>query len=315
MKRSPLPFWIGIVVAAALGIIATRVVDNQYYYFAAYVVLQYIVLSTGWNILGGYTGYVNFGVAGFFAIGAYSSVVLIKWLHAPMPVLILVGGLVAGLVGLGTGYLTLRLKGVFFSIATLALAIVLQTFVTNWDYVGGSRGVYTIRPREVMFFGNYVEFLFIVMLGLALGAVAVAFLIERSWIGRGMAAIRDDEQAAEAMGVPTLRLKLFATTLSGALMGIAGAPYPYYVTYLDPSSGFNLAYAVNSVAMPLIGGTTTWVGPVIGAVLLGTVQQVATVTISSAVNLLIVGLLLVFFVVAAPDGIVGLITKLVRKRA
>jgi len=315
MKRSPLPFWIGIVVAAALGIAATRVVDNQYYYFAAYVVLQYIVLSTGWNILGGYTGYVNFGVAGFFAIGAYSSVVLIKWLHAPMPVLILVGGLVAGLVGLGTGYLTLRLKGVFFSIATLALAIVLQTFVTNWDYVGGSRGVYTIRPRTVMFFGNYVEFLFIVMFGLALGAVAIAFLIERSWIGRGMAAIRDDELAAEAMGVPTLRLKLFATTLSGALMGIAGAPYPYYVTYLDPSSGFNLSYAVNSVAMPLIGGTTSWVGPVIGAVLLGTVQQVATVTISSAVNLLIVGLLLVFFVVAAPDGIVGLITKLVRKRA
>jgi len=314
MKRSPLPFWIGIVVAAALGIAATRVVDNQYYYFAAYVVLQYIVLSTGWNILGGYTGYVNFGVAGFFAIGAYSSVVLIKWLHAPMPVLILVGGLVAGLVGLGTGYLTLRLKGVFFSIATLALAIVLQTFVTNWDYVGGSRGVYTIRPREVMFFGNYVEFLFIIMLGLALGAVAIAFLIERSWIGRGMAAIRDDELAAEAMGVPTLRLKLFATTLSGALMGIAGAPYPYYVTYLDPSSGFNLAYAVNSVAMPLIGGTTTWVGPVVGAELLGTVQQVATVTISSAVNLLIVGLLLVFFVVAAPDGIVGLITKLLRKR-
>jgi branched-chain amino acid transport system permease protein len=273
------------------------------------------VLSTGWNILGGYTGYVNFGVAGFFAIGAYTSIVLIKSLGAPMPVLILVGGLVAGLVGLGTGYLTLRLKGVFFSIATLAMAIVLQTFVTNWDYVGGSRGVYTIRPREVPLFDNYVQFLFMIMLGLALFAVASAWLIERSWIGRGLAAIRDDEQAAESMGVPTLRLKLFATTVSGFMMGIAGAPYPYYVTYLDPASGFNLAYAVNSVAMPLIGGTTNWVGPVIGAVLLGTAQQVATVTISSAVNLLIVGLLLVFFVVVAPDGIVGLVTKLVRRRA
>src|SRR3982751_4866852 len=120
-------FWISIVLIAVLGVVATRFVSNQYYYFAAYVVLQYIVLSTGWNILGGYTGYVNFGVAGFFAVGAYSSVVLIKGLHAPMPVLLLVGGLVAGLIGLGTGYLTLRLKGVFFSIATLALAIVLQT--------------------------------------------------------------------------------------------------------------------------------------------------------------------------------------------
>ncbi len=315
MKGSPLPFWIGVVAIAALGFSATRLVGNQYYYFAAYVVLQYIVLSTGWNILGGYTGYVNFGVAGFFAIGAYSSVVLIKSLHAPMPVLILVGGMVAGLVGLGTGYLTLRLKGVFFSIATLALAIVLQTFVTNWDYVGGSRGVYTIRPREVPLFDNYVQYLFFVMLLLALGAVIIAWLIERSWIGRGLAAIRDDEVAAEAMGVPTLRLKLFATTLSGFLMGVAGAPYPYYVTYLDPASGFSLAYAVNSVAMPLIGGTTNWVGPVIGAILLGTAQQVATVTISSAVNLLIVGLLLVFFVVAAPNGIVGLVSGLLRKRA
>ena len=306
MRKSSLPFLIGIVVVAFLGVAATRLLSNQYYYFAAYVVLQYVVLATGWNILGGYTGYVNFGVAGFFAIGAYTSVVLIKLLGAPMPVLILAGGIVAGLVGLGTGYLTLRLKGVFFSIATLALAIVLQTFVTNWDYVGGSRGVYTIRPREVPFFDNYVEYLFIVMLLLALGAVAAAWLIERSWIGRGLAAIRDDEQAAEAMGVPTLRLKLFATTVSGFMMGIAGAPYPYYVTYLDPASGFSLAYAVNSVAMPLIGGTTSWLGPVIGAVLLGTLQQVATVTISSALNLLIVGVNLVMFVTVAPEGILGL---------
>jgi len=315
MKKSPLPFLIGIAVIAALGFGATKLFGNQYYYFAAYVVLQYIVLSTGWNILGGYTGYVNFGVAGFFAIGAYTSVVLVKTFHAPMPVLILAGGAAAGLIGLGTGYLTLRLKGVFFSIATLALAIVLQTFVTNWDYVGGSRGVYTIRPKTVLFFDNYVEFLFIVMLLLALFAVATAWLIERSWIGRGLSAIRDDEVAAEAMGVPTLRLKLFATTVSGFMMGIAGAPYPYYVTYLDPASGFSLAYAVNSVAMPLIGGTTHWFGPVIGAVLLGTAQQVATVTISSAVNLLIVGILLVVFVVVAPEGIIGLFTKRSRKRA
>lgn len=307
-------FWLSIIAIALLGWFATRFVGNQYYYFAAYVVLQYVVLSTAWNILGGYTGYVNFGVAGFFAIGAYTSVVFIKAFHAPMPVLILAGGCVSGLVGLGTGYLTLRLRGVFFSIATLALAIVLQTLVTNWDYVGGSRGVYTIRPREIMFFHNYIEFLFVLMLLLALGSVAIAWLIERSWIGRGLAAIRDDEAAAECTGVPTLRLKLFATTLSGFLMGVAGAPYPYYVTYLDPASGFSLAYAVNSVAMPLIGGTTSWIGPVIGAVLLGTAQQIATVTISSALNLLIVGVLLVFFVVVAPDGIVGLVRKLTQRR-
>ena len=112
--------------------------------------------------------------------------------------------------------------------------------------------------------------------------------------------------AAEACGVPTLRLKLIATTISGALMGMAGAPFPFYIGYVEPASAFNLSYAVNSIAMPMIGGTTSWAGPLIGAILLGTLQQVATVTISSVVNLLIVGLLLIGFVIVAPNGIVGL---------
>ena len=120
--------------------------------------------------------------------------------------------------------------------------------------------------------------------------------------------------AAEASGVPTLRLKLIATTISGALMGMAGAPYPYYISYLQPDSTFGLDYAVNSIAMPLIGGTTSWVGPLIGAILLGSLQQIATVTISSAVNLLIVGCLLVGFVIIAPNGIVGLVHKYVQHK-
>jgi branched-chain amino acid transport system permease protein len=307
-------FWIVAVALLVAAAIMTRFVVNQYVYFAGYVVLQYIVLATAWNILGGYTGYVNFGTAGFFALGAYTTVALTQTIAPPIGISILVGGLIAGLVGLGTGYLTLRLRGVFFSIATLAMSVVLQTFITNWDFVGGSRGAYIIRPRSVLFFANYVEFLFVLMALLAVGAVAIARLIERSWLGRGLAAIRDDEVAAICLGVPTLRLKLFATTISGFLMGVAGAPYPYYVTYLDPASGFNLAYAVNSIAMPLIGGTMTWAGPVVGAVLLGTAQQIATVTISSALNLLIVGVLLVVFVIVAPGGIVGLCQRLAGRR-
>jgi len=273
-------------------------------------VLQYIVLATAWNILGGYTGYVNFGTAAFLAMGAYSSVALHKLLALPVPLLMLVGGIVSGIVGLGTGYLTLRLRGAFFSIATLALAVVVQTLVTNWDFVGGSRGAYIIRPaRAPVLGGDYISYLFLLMLALAVIAVVTARAIERSRLGYGFATIRDDELAAEASGVPTLRLKLLATTLSGAFMGMAGAPLPYYVTYLDPASGFSLAYAVNSIAMPLIGGTTSWAGPVIGAILLGTLQQVATVTISSAVNLLIVGFLLVGFVIVAPNGIIGLFSR------
>ena len=308
-------FWLFTALTVIVIFALSRLVTNDYFFFASYLVLQYIVLATAWNILGGYTGYVNFGTAGFFAIGAYTAVVLHKLFAPPIPVSIVVGGALSGLLGLGMGYLTLRLRGVFFAISTLALAVVLQTLVTNWDYVGGSRGVYIIRPSQAPLVGNYIQYLFLVMLVLAGIAVGIARTIEHSTLGFGLASIRDDEQSAEASGVPTLRLKLISTTLSGALMGMAGAPLPYYVTYLDPSSGFNLAFAVNSIAMPLIGGTQIWMGPVIGAIFLGTIQQVATVTISSALNLLIVGVLMVLFVVVAPNGIVGLFRRRGRRGA
>jgi branched-chain amino acid transport system permease protein len=308
-------FWLATAVTVAVIFGLSRFVTNEYFFFAAYVVLQYVVLATAWNILGGYAGYVNFGTSGFFAIGAYTAVVLHKLFGPPIPLTMIVAGVISGVIGLGMGYLTLRLRGVFFAIATLALAIVLQTLITNWDFVGGSRGAYIIRPAHAPLIGSYIQYLFLIMLVLAGISVAIARTVERSTFGYGLATIRDDEQAAEAAGVPTLRLKLVATVLSGALMGMAGAPLPYYVTYLDPASGFSLVYGVNAIAMPLIGGTTTWLGPVIGAVLLATLQQLATVTISSALNLLIVGLLLVGFVVVAPNGIMGLFEGRFRRRA
>jgi branched-chain amino acid transport system permease protein len=307
-------FWLVAVLVGAAFFGVSLLAPNQYYFQAGYKVLQYVVLATAWNILGGYTGYVNFGSAAFFALGAYSTVALYKLVPVPLPVLILIGGIVSGVVGLGMGYLTLRLRGAFFAIATLALAVVVQTLITNWDYVGGSRGAYIIRPTRVPILGNYIEYLYLLMVVLCVLAIGIARTIERSRLGYGFAAIRDDEQAAEAAGVPTLRLKLVATTLSGALMGMAGAPLPYYVTYLDPASGFNLAYAVNSIAMPLIGGMSSWLGPLIGALFLGSIQEITTVTISSALNVLIVGVLLVGFVIVAPNGIVGLIDSLRGRR-
>jgi branched-chain amino acid transport system permease protein len=330
--RTPAFILCQFLIAAALYL-AFRFFGNDYLFFAGYTVLQYIVLATAWNILGGYCGYVNFGSAGFFALGAYTSIFLYTVgqqvddlvpeflagvMHAifPLPVVVMtiVGGAVAGLVGLGMGYLTLRLRGVFFAIGTLALAVVLETFIVNWSFVGGSRGAYVIPPEAIPVFGPYIQFLFVLMLVLVIVALTTARLIERSRLGYGFATIRDDELAAEACGVPTLKLKLIATVVSGALMGMAGAPFPFYIGYVEPDSAFNLSYAVNSIAMPMIGGTTSWVGPMVGALLLGTLQQVATVTISSAANLLIVGLLLIGFVIVAPNGIVGLWLDWTRKR-
>jgi branched-chain amino acid transport system permease protein len=302
------------VVCAAVAFAIARWINNGYVFFAGYVVLQYIVLATAWNLLGGYCGYVNFGTAAFFALGAYSTVALHKLAPLPLPVMVFAGGVVSGGLGLAMGYLTLRLRGAFFSIATLAMAVVAQTLMVNWAFVGGSAGAYIIRPPVGPLGLPYIQYLTLLMLVVAVAAIVAARGIERSRLGYGFAAIRDDEVAAETAGVPTLRLKLIATMLSGAFMGMAGAPLPFYVTYIDPSSAFSLSYAVNTIAMPLIGGTASWPGPLIGAVLIATLQQVATVTISSALNLLIVGGVLVAFVVAAPNGILGLFGARARTR-
>src|ERR1700709_1372636 len=152
-------FYISSIAVGGLFFAFARWLGNDYLFFAGYTVLQFVVLATAWNILGGYCGYVNFGSAAFFAIGAYSSVAMRKLganigryfpeslagfakliLPLNIPTLIIIGGIMSGLIGLGTGYLTLRLRGAFFAIATLALAVVRQTLIVHWDYVGGAAG-------------------------------------------------------------------------------------------------------------------------------------------------------------------------------
>ena len=307
-------FWISIAVILVLGFVFTKLADNEFYFFAIYVILQGVIMAVAWNILGGFTGYVNFGSAGFYAVGVYTSVSLNKAFDLPLPVVVVAAGIICGLLGLAAGYLTLRLKGVYFAIATLATALVFETVVNNWKFVGGAAGIFVLPPKDSLIFDNFIELLFMLMLFLALAATAVSRYVSSSRLGQGLAAIRDDEIAAECMGVPTLKLKLISTTTMGVLMGVAGAPYPFFVTFVEPVSAFSLLIAVNAIAMPMIGGTAVWYGPVIGALLLGVVQETATVTISSELNLLIVGLLLVLFITLAPKGIVGLVQDSQKKK-
>jgi branched-chain amino acid transport system permease protein len=337
MARSNLGFVIALVLAGLLIFFGVKALGEGYYLLVAFYILQYVVLATAWNILGGYGGYVNFGSACFFAIGAYSTVFFNKAFgiqqlksldlglvtlgasHLPylvLPGAMVLGSLLAGVVGLCTGYLTLRLRGVFFSISTLALAVVAQTLVLNWSYVGGARGAYVMKPAEVAGFASSTEFVFFVMLVIALCSIWIARTVERNKLGTGLQAIRDDEDSAECSGVPTLRLKLQATALSGALMGAAGSIFPYFVTYVDPIGAFNLVHTVNSIAMPLIGGMTHWAGPVVGALLLGGVQQYfgSKNIITPELSLLFVGVLMMLFVAIAPNGILGLWQKIRSRR-
>ncbi len=302
-------FWIGAAVIFFVAFLVSLSGVNEYFFFAAYFVLTFVVLATAWNILGGYAGYVNFGTPAFFGTGAYAAVVLFKWLEAPLAVQIAGAALMGGLLGFGVGVLTLRLRGIFFAIATVAVIFIMETLMVNWRYVGGATGLQLLRPPALEPFESYTRMLFVVMAAMSIGAVAAARYIQISWIGRGLRALRDSEEAAESAGVPTLKLKLFACTVSGALMGAAGAPMPMYLSFIEPASTFNLSYTIGALGSSIIGGMSHWLGPIVGAVLLGSLQQVITVTVPGEVNVLVVGVLLVVFVVLAPDGILSLFRR------
>jgi branched-chain amino acid transport system permease protein len=179
--------------------------------------------------------------------------------------------------------------------------------VVNWSYVGGSSGAYLVRPKVFAPFTSFTEYLCLTMFAISAGAAVASAAIERSSIGAGLAAIRDDETAAAALGVPTLRLKLVAATISGAILGMAGTPLPFYNSYVNPDSAFAIGYSVNAVAMALVGGVESWPGPVGGALLLGLLQQLALAFVSSSASLALVGLVFMAFVALAPRGLIGLL--------
>jgi branched-chain amino acid transport system permease protein len=299
---------IALLVLAA-GFSLPKGVTNPYYFYAGYIVMQFVVIATAWNILGGYAGYINFGASAFFGAGVYTAALLFKAFGAPLLVQILAAGTFGVLAGVAMGYLTLRLQGVYFAIGTLALVVVFETFVHGSEYLGGARGLPILAPPPPDWFRGQTQFVFCVMLTLAVVSVVVARWIERSWVGRGLRAIRASEEAAECSGVPTLRLKLLACAISGGFLAAAGAPYPTYAAFVEPISAFSLSIGLNALAMPLIGGTRSWVGPVLGAVLLGTAQQFTTVTISSELNILVLGVVLIGFVAVAPGGLLGMLQR------
>jgi branched-chain amino acid transport system permease protein len=314
MTMRGLGFWFSAVVFLALAFALTVFATNDYVFFAGYTVLQFIVLATAWNILGGYAGYVNFGTSAFFGLGVYIAIFVFKAFDAPLVVQMLAAAVVGALLGLSIGVLTLRMQGIFFSIATIAISIIIETIIINWKFVGGASGIQLLRPAVMPPFDSYIRMLFFVAAVMVVISVAVARYVQGSWIGRGLRAVRDDEIAAECTGVPTLQLKLLACMLSGTLMSAMGAPAAMYLQYANPASAFDLNYSVSALAMSLIGGTAHWIGPILGAILLASTQQLLTVTISSEVNVLVLGLMLVFFVVGAPDGLIGLYKRMFSRR-
>lgn len=282
---------------------------DVYYLSALFTLFMYAALACGWNIFGGYTGYMNFGHAAFFGIGAYTSAfLLVRYGLSPFYTAI-IGGILAAILAAIISWPCLRLRGPYFVLVTLCLGLAVRVVVINLEFTGSSQGLW-LRLLPVSIFVNRVIF-YETMLGILLVTILIAMWIERSKFGLGLRSIRQDEDSAETQGVNATQLKIAAFIISAFLAGIVGSIYAYYRTYIHPDFIFDISISVLVVLMSLLGGCNTWVGPVIGAGILVFINEFLTAYtgIGAEISRIIYGLLLVVVIMYLPNGLIGLFKK------
>ena len=283
-----------------------------FYLSVGFILFMYVALGSSWNIIGGYSGYISFGHGAFFGIGAYVvALLLIKFGYSPFFTCIF-GGLLAALFALIVGYPVLRLKGPYFSIATLCLGLAVPVIVNNLpeSLTGGGTGLFMpLMPIDIFVSRTiYYE----IMLGLAVGTTLLARRILNTKLGLGLNAIRENETTSETIGVNSTVLKIQAFVLSAFLVGVIGGIYAYYRTYVHTSTVFDPNLSIAIVLMAIFGGSATWQGPVIGAVILTLIDQVLISAFPGApaeISRLIYGLILVLVIMFMPSGIMHFVTS------
>lgn len=280
--------------------------------------LMYVGLATSWNIMGGYTGYISLGHAGFFGFGCYALGLPLAHLHvgggyAPF-FLVPLAGLLTALFAIPVGWIALRTRAATFVIVTIAVMFMLQLAASN--LIGLTGGTGGLRFPNPGWSGDvFNDPFYYAMLGLAVAAIAASWWIRRSKFGLGLLAIRDDEDKATAVGVPTRAFKLTAFVISAALVGMMGGVYGYYVTYVYPEFVIDPTIGISMVLMAFLGGLGTVTGPVLGALLLEPAQ------LWLAYHFGAIRLYLVFFaatfllvILVLPRGIVPSLAVLLRRR-
>ncbi len=281
----------------------------------------YAYLGQAWNILGGYAGQLSLGHAAFFAIGAYASAVLATQ-YAISPWLgMFVGAALAALLSLGVGYLGFRfgLRGFYFILLTLAAAEICRLVALHLPILGGYTGLFinfSPNPWQFQFRGK-IPYYFIALGFLCVGS-GIVWLIQRSKLGAYLVAIREDEDASEALGVDTFRYKMIAYAVSAALTALGGTFYAYFQFYLQPNTVLHINHSVDIMIRPIVGGSGTILGPVLGSFLLellGEFSRTYFAAGTAGLNVAIYGVLLVIVVLFLPRGVYPMLAHLMRRRA
>jgi branched-chain amino acid transport system permease protein len=303
--------WLNIGIVGILGIwplLSGRAAQRE----TVYNILMYICLATSLNIILGYTGYVSFGHVVFFGLGGYFALYCIGKLHASLWLALLVAGLAAGLLAFLLGKAILRLRGAYFGLATIGINEAVRAFVNNFPPFGGATGI-SLNFSVYQAFGGAARALWLaygLLFGLTLFGVVLSYWIKTSKFGLGLTAIREDEDAAEVMGVNTAQYKTWAFVLSAILPGIIGALYFFKNGNIEPEEAFRLDNSIQTIVMVMLGGQGTVLGPILGAFGYQRLRGFfLTAPMFKNIQLAASGVILLLIVLFIPSGAVGWVRK------
>jgi branched-chain amino acid transport system permease protein len=293
-------------VAAALALVPLLGLPPFYETFL-YLVFHWMVLATSWNILSGYSGYLSFGHGAFFGAGVYTTATLAARYDVPFLWTLPAAAAVAALLALAIGAVVFRVRrvrGELFALLTLAVTFVLATVILNTPIDGGP-GVYLSAVSVPALGPTASSTFYLLALALAYGTLAIAYLVRRARLGRGLFAIHDDEDVAEVMGVPTFRFKLAAFALSSALAAVAGGIYALFVSYVTVGETFSITVPLTVVLMSVLGGTRHWAGPALGAAAITALMYAFTAGDYAVAGKAVVGMVLILVILFMPQGLLG----------
>lgn len=294
-----------LLLAVLLALPALQFVGNYNYliHLTLYTAC-YVVMASGWNILGGFTGYISLGHNVFFAIGGYFAGMIFARYGISTIIMAPLAGVVAGIVGYLIGLITLRVRGPSFIISSLALVMIFRILFENWHLVGGAAGVaLEANDLPVQWAKLPYYYGFVIM---AAFAVWASYRIKHSKFGLGLRAISKDEIKAESAGIDTRFYKALAFAISAFFVGMAGAVWGEYLTYIRPNIYLVILISVNMVLMCILGGKGTVAGPVVGAVMIVAFNELFVATLgASEINILATGLIMMLTLMFFPLGIVG----------
>ncbi|OHV83378.1 branched-chain amino acid ABC transporter permease [Ensifer sp. LCM 4579] len=302
--------WFPLTLLALLSLLPLLQLSGNYNYVLHIVLFtaSYVAMASSWNILGGFTGYVSLGHAVFFAIGGYFSGMILARFGISTIVTAPVAGLVAAIAGYLIGRITLNVRGPSFIISSIALLMIARILFDNWAFIGGANGV-TLPVNSLSAQWAKVPYYY-AMLAIAAVTVWVSYRIKHSKFGLGLRAISKDEVKAESAGIDTRFYKVLAFALSAFFVGMTGAVWGEYLTYLRPNIFLIILVSANLVLMCILGGKGTIAGPVIGAILIVALNELFVATMgASELNILGTGLVMALGLIFFPLGLVGTLAR------